>query len=245
MSFIVLLISESRRHDDRFLFLFYLSQIGEKRKRSMIKFHEIHFSTWQVQSALSLAVGLNIITQAGFKASSSWCQTCHFFHIVFKTFSRLVIVKYSFKMENLRRRSTDATRNWMIGWRKGWMLKVYGALERFWIRSVKVSWHHPVKSWESSPRWVFFKWPPSGLISWTKSDGAVTTATTRTLDDQRASLHRSLRSSTIRSLKTWHHEARQWHPLELPRHPKSPAPSHHVESVLQRLPWSRFTEAGF
>lgn len=153
-----------------------------------------------------------------------------FFHIVFKTC-------HSVKMENLRRRSTDATRNWMIGWRKGWMLKVYGALERFWIRSVKVSWHHPVKSWEFSPRWVFFKWPPCGLISWTKSDGAVTTATTRTLDDQRASLHRSPRSSTIRSMKTWHHEARQWHPLELPRHPKSPAPSH-VESVLQRLPWT-------
>lgn len=133
----------------------------------MIKLYEIHFSTWQVQSALSLAVELNIITQAGFKASSSWCQTWFFFHIVFKTC-------HSVKMENLRRRSTDATRNWMIGWRKGWMLKVYGALERFWIRSVKVSWHHPVKSWESSPRWVFFKWPPCGLISWTKSDGAVT-----------------------------------------------------------------------
>ena len=205
----------------------------------MIKLHEIHFSTWQVQSALSLAVELNIITQAGFKASSSWCQTCLFSHIVFKTCHSVKM------MENLRRRSTDATRNWMIGWRKGWMLKVYGALERFWIRSVKVSWHHPVKSWEFLPRWVFFKWPPCGLISWTKSDGAVTTATTRTLDDQHASLHRSSRSSTIRRMKTWRHEARQWHPLELPRHPKSPAPSHHVKSVLQRLPWTRFTDAGF
>ena len=87
MSFIVLPISESRRVRWRWISLPFLC-FTDWREKKGIKLHEIHFSTWQVQSALSLAVELNIITQAGLKASSSWCQTCLFFIL----FSRLVIV---------------------------------------------------------------------------------------------------------------------------------------------------------